>query len=127
MLDVQQFAVEGSRAFQTSLQTSAVPNDLSRYDTLSLDVKGSLPAARVQLEASGSERWVSAPISATSQWKTHRLELADFQHQIREGGRWMTVDDAAPESVSRIVVNLGEGANAATAQGQLAIDNLKIE
>jgi hypothetical protein len=127
VVEVEQFAVEPGSAFRTNLQSSAVPNDLSRYDRLVLDVKGDLPAARIELQTGRSERWISAPVPASSQWKTHRLALEDFQHQVYEGGRWMTLDDKPPESISRISISLGDGVNAAGASGKVAFDNLKIE
>ncbi len=127
VLEVEQFALEPASAFRADLQSSAVPNDVSRYDRLVLDVKGDLPAARVQLEASRSERWISAPVPASAEWSTHRLALEDFRHQVYEGGRWMTIDDKAPESISRITISLGDGVNAAGATGKIAFDNLKIE
>lgn len=127
VVEVQEFALKPATAFRTDLQSSAVPNDVSRYDRLVLDVKGDLPAARVQLEASRSERWISAPVPASAKWSTHRLALEDFQHQVYEGGRWMTIDDKAPESINRITISLGDGVNAAGATGKIAFDNLKIE
>jgi hypothetical protein len=127
VVEVEGFAIEPAAAFRADLQTSAVPNDVSRYDRLVLDVKGDLPAARVQLEASRSERWISAPVRASAEWSTHRLALEDFQHQVYEGGRWMTIDDKAPETISRITISLGDGVNAAGATGKIAFDNLKIE
>lgn len=127
VVEVQATAPEPGAAFRTNLQTSAVPNDVSRYDRLVIDVKGTLPAARVALEASRTERWISAPLPASAEWTTHRLALEDFQHQVYEAGRWMTIDDKAPETISRISIGLGEGANAAGASGKMAFDNLKIE
>jgi hypothetical protein len=125
IVQVSQFATAGEP--RAELRTSAIPNDVSRYDQLRLDLKGTLPAARIQLEASRTERWVSAPLPATSQWTTHRLELQDFQHQVYEGGRWMSIDDKAPESISRLSISVGEGASGAGATGTLSLDNLKLE
>jgi hypothetical protein len=127
VVEVEKFAPDAAGKFRASLRSSAIPNHVDRYDSLALDVKGSLPAARVYLQAGASERWRSQPIQATQAWTTQRVSLKDFEHETYEGGRWMSIDSESPRNITEISIDVGQAVNGADASGKIAFDNLKLE
>ena len=102
-------------------------DDVSRYDELAVDLKGSLPTARVYLEAGTDERWRSPAIALQRDWTTHRLPLRSFERQQRHDGAWRTVDWSAPEGVSQLSVKLGHFMNPPDATGEVFVDALRFE
>jgi hypothetical protein len=124
---VDGFAPAQDGKYHVNLDGLLAPADASRYSEVAVDLKGSLPAARVYLEAGTDERWRSPAISVQGDWTTHRLPLRSFERQQRHGGAWRTVDWSAPEGVSQLSVKLGHFMNPPDATGELFVDALRFE
>ena len=127
---VDAFAPAHDGAYHVNLDGLLAPEDASRYSDLVVDLKGSLPAARVYLEAGEAgtdERWRSPEIAVQRDWTTHRLPLRSFERQERQGGAWRTVDWSAPEGVRQLSVKLGHYMNPPDGAGELLVDALRFE
>jgi hypothetical protein len=124
---VDGFAPAHDGAYHVNLDGLLAPEDASRYRELVVDLKGSLPAARVYLEAGTEERWRSPAIAVQRDWTTHRLPLRSFERQERRRGAWRTVGWSAPEGVSQLSVKLGHYMNPAEAAGEIFVDALRFE
>jgi hypothetical protein len=124
---VDEFAPARDGKYHVNLDGLHAPGDASRYSELALDLKGSLPTARVYLEAGTDERWRSPAIAVQRDWTTHRLPLRTFERQQRHDGAWRTVDWSAPEGVSQLSVKLGHFMNPPEATGELFVDALRFE
>ncbi|HWN69276.1 MAG TPA: hypothetical protein VNM90_16665 [Haliangium sp.] len=127
VVQVDGFAPAQDGKFHVNLDGLLAPEDVSRYRELVVDLKGSLPGARVYLEAGTDERWRSPAISVQRDWTTHRLPLRSFERQQRQGGTWRTVDWSAPEGVSQLSVKVGHFMNPPEATGALFVDALWFE
>jgi hypothetical protein len=124
---VDAFAPAHDGTYHVNLDGMLAPEDASRYSDLVVDLKGSLPAARVYLEAGTDERWRSPEIAVQRDWTTHRLPLRSFERQERQGGAWRTVGWSAPEGVSQLSVKLGHYMNPPDGAGELCVDALRFE
>jgi len=124
---VDAFAPAQDGTYHVNLDGLVAPEDASRYSELVVDLKGSLPAARVYLEAGTDERWRSPAIAVQRDWTTHRLPLRSFERQERQGGAWRTVGWSAPEGVSQLSVKLGHYMNPPDGAGDLFVDALRFE
>lgn len=115
-----------------NLDSTLEPLDLSRYATLSLDVRGTLPVVRVFLEARADERWRSPPLDVQGtegeqSWRTHRVPLTSFERQVRRDGAWKTVSWSAPGTIHRLSVKVGHFMNPPEAKGEVQLDDLRLE
>jgi hypothetical protein len=126
-VQVDAFTPAQDGKYHVNLDGVLAPEDASRYSDLVVDMKGSLPAARVFLEAGTDERWRSPEIAPQRDWTTHRLPLRTFEHQQRRGSAWRTVDWSAPDGVTQLSVKLGHFMNPPEATGALLIDALRFE
>ena len=90
---------------------------LAGHDTLALELAGTLPHARVYLEAASDERWRSPLIAVQPNWTTHRLPLATFEHQKRRDGKCHVVEPREPTGVKVLSVKLGHFVNEPDATG----------
>jgi hypothetical protein len=124
---VDGFAPAQDGKYHVNLDGLLAPADASRYGEVAVDLKGSLPTARVYLEAGTDERWRSPAISVQRDWTTHRLPLRSFERQQRHDGAWRTVDWSAPDGVSQLSVKLGHFMNPPEATGELFVDALRFE
>jgi hypothetical protein len=124
---VEAFAPAQDGTYRVNLDGALAPADASRYRDLVVDLKGSLPVARVYLEAGTDERWRSPAIDVQSDWTTHRLPLRSFERQERRGDAWRTTSFRAPDDVSQLSVKLGHFINAPDAAGELFLDALRFE
>lgn len=94
---------------------------------LSVELSGTLPSARVYLEAGTDERWRSPPIAIKSEWTRHRLALADFEHQRKVDGKWKVVSAADPEGITTLSLKLGHFVNEPTATGLVRVAEITVE
>lgn len=124
---VDGFAPEADGAYHVNLDGVVAPEDAGRYGAVVVDLKGSLPVARVYVEAGTDERWRSPAISVQPGWTTHRLPLRSFERQERRNGDWRTVEWSAPEGVSQLSIKLGHYMNPADRAGELYVDALRFE
>lgn len=124
---VDAFAPADDGKYHVNLDAAVAPDDVSRYSELAVDLKGSLPTARVFLEAGTDERWRSPAIAVQRDWTTHRLPLRSFERQERHSGAWRTVDWSEPEGVTQLSVKLGHFMNPADGAGELFVDALRFE
>ena len=116
-----------SSAARVNLDGSGVPANLARYTTLRLDLRGSLPTARVYIEAGSEERWRSPAIAVTETWVEHALPLKNFERQTREAGKWHTAKWTAPENVTQLSVKVGDFMNPPGTTGELSVDGFRLE
>jgi hypothetical protein len=100
---------------------------LAGHDTLAIELAGTLPRARVYLEAGSDERWRSPPIAVQPNWTIHRLPLATFEHQKRQNGKWHVVETREPTGVQVISVKLGHFVNEPEATGFVRIRGVHAE
>lgn len=124
---VDAFAPAQDGKYHVNLDGAVAPADASRYRDLVVDLKGSLPAARVYLEAGTDERWRSPAIAVQRDWTTHRLALSSFERQQKQGGAWRTVDWSEPRDISQLSVKLGHFMNPPDVAGELFVDALRLE
>lgn len=82
---VERFVPDAQGQYRANLDVLPVPASLRGYQTVSVDLSGDLPAARLYLEAGPNERWRSPALSVTSEWKTHDIPLSAFEHQVQIG------------------------------------------
>ena len=99
---------------------------LDGLSTLSIELSGTLPAARVVL-SSARERWRSARIAVHEPWTTHRLALADLEHQVMVGDQWKPAATSPPASVQTLSLELGYQVNDLNAAGLLRIGDVRAE
>jgi hypothetical protein len=92
-----------------------------------IELSGTLPTARIYLEAGTDERWRSPPIAVEPTWTRHRVPLANFEHQRRSDGRWRVVSAAPPSGVTTVSVKLGHYVNAPEATGTLRVREVGAE
>jgi hypothetical protein len=133
--------LDGAQAEVTVTEVAPRPDgtwfvNLDRRDVPPLDglsqlvvtLSGTLPQARVYLEAGSDERWRSGPIALGEAPTDHRLDLATFDHQRRgPDGRWKTVDGRAPTGVRVLSVKLGHFVNPPTATGWVRVGQVRAE
>jgi hypothetical protein len=99
---------------------------LDGHTHLTVTLSGTLPTARVYLEAASDERWRSGPIALTEAPVDHPLALDTFDHQRRgPDGTWKTVDFAAPRGVHIVSVKLGHFVNAPTDRGWVRVGEVR--
>ena len=124
VLNVEGFA---DSQFRVNFDGLGIPSDLSGYSELSVDVKGTLPNARVYLEAGSEERWRSPAIAVSGAWTEHRIALKSFEHQVREAGKWRTTHWAQPKGLTQSSVKVGYFINPADAIGDVYVDRLRLK
>lgn len=124
---VDAFAPAPDGAYHVNLDGVVAPADAGRYSAVVVDLKGSLPVARMYIEAGTDARWRSPAISVQRGWTTHRLPLRSFERQERRSGEWRTVGWSAPEGVSQLSIKLGHYMNSADTAGELYVDALRFE
>lgn len=127
VVEVERFAGGASAQARANLDGLGVPAELSGYSEVVLEVRGSLPNARLYFEAGPEERWRSPAISLASGWAEHRVALKAFERQVRVGGKWQTTRWAAPTGVTQASVKVGHFINPADAVGDLHLDTLRLE
>jgi hypothetical protein len=127
VIEVERFAGEASGQARANLDGLGVPAELSGYTAVVLDVRGSLPNARLYFEAGSEERWRSPAIALASSWAEHRVPLEAFEHQVRVGGKWQTTRWTAPSGVTQASVKVGHFINPADAVGDVHLDRLRLE
>ncbi len=124
---VERLAPSQDGKYHVNLDSALAPPDASRYSDFVVDLKGSLPTARVFLEAGPEERWRSPPIDVQQNWTSHRLPLRSFERQEYRGGQWHTVGWSAPASARQISVKVGHFMNSPGTTGELFLDDLRFE
>lgn len=92
-----------------------------------IELAGTLPVARIYLEAGTDERWRSPPVAVQPAWTRHRVPLANFEHQRRAEGRWRVVSAAPPSGVTTVSVKLGHYVNAPESTGTLRVREIGAE
>lgn len=97
------------------------------HHTLAVEMAGTLPAARVFLEASADERWRSPPVAVRPDWTPHRLKLVHFEHQRRVGGRWEAGGGGPPTGEVTVSVKLGHFVNPPEATGTVRVASVAVE
>jgi hypothetical protein len=130
-----QVAVVAVESFATGLDVApranfdglGVPSDLSGYSDVVIDVRGTLPNARVYFEAGSEERWRSPAIALADGWAEHRVPLKAFEHQVRQAGKWQTTGWTAPRGVTQSSVKVGHFINPPEAVGDIHVDRLRLE
>jgi hypothetical protein len=110
-----------------NLDRQGVPGDASRHDAVVVELEGTLPAARVYLEAGADERWRSPPIAVQPTWTRHRIALDSFEHQRRVDGQWRAAGGGAPEGLTALSIKVGWFVNAPTATGALRVAEVGLE
>ncbi len=98
----------------------------SGHGALVIELAGTLPNARVYLEAGADERWRSPPIAVQPEWTTHRLRLATFERQRRVGGKWQAAE-GPPRGPVTVSVKLGHFVNDAAATGVVRVAGVALE
>lgn len=113
--------------WHVNLDRRDVPS-LDGHTHLTVTLSGTLPTARVYLEAASDERWRSGPIALTGTPVDHRLALDTFDHQRRgPDGNWKTVDFAPLRGVRTVSVKLGHFVNAPTDRGWVRVGEVRAE
>ena len=128
VLRVDSFARNGTGAYWANLTTGFRPRDLSGYQHITFQVRGTgLRTVRLFLEAGPDERWRSQPISLTPRWQEHRLALDSFDHQTKLGNHWQRVNYTAPGQVERFSFKVGDYMNDISAKGEVAVTTLELD
>ncbi len=126
-VSVEAFGTGDNQKYFVNLDDFSVPNEVSGYRDVVVELKGSLPVARVYLEADG-ERWRSPAIDVHDDWTTHRLPLSAFDRQEKgSNGEWHTASFSAPSRVQRLSVKVGHFMNPLEATGSLYVAALRLE
>jgi hypothetical protein len=126
VVEVTSFAAGGEK-HRANFDSHEVPASFDGLTTMHVDLAGTLPVARVYLEAGGAERWRSPALNVEGGWSTKSVPLSAFDHQVREGAGWKTAPWATPTNVDTLSVKLGDFMNPADATGVVRIDNLGFE
>ncbi|MCC6619788.1 MAG: hypothetical protein IT385_00955 [Deltaproteobacteria bacterium] len=127
VVTVDRAAPRGDGTWFVNLDRSDVPA-FAGHDTLVIALSGTLPRARVYLEAGSDARWRSPPIEVRATWTDHRLPLASFERQVkRPDGRWQVVASAPPEGITTVSVKLGHVVNEADARGLVRVGEIHVE
>jgi hypothetical protein len=123
-VDVGSFVADERGEYRANLDGPApAAGGFTRAD---VTLRGSLPVARLYLESGGDERWRSPPIAVPQAWTTVSLDLRQFEHQVRVGGKWEVVNDASPSGLTNLSVKVGRFMNDATARGDLWLDAVEL-
>jgi hypothetical protein len=117
----------GDGTWFVNLDGQGVPADASRHRAVVIELAGTLPAARVYLEAGEDERWRSPPIAVTAAFTRQRIELDRFEHQRRSGGDWRPAGDDAPDGLTALSIKLGWYVNPPSATGELRVAEVGLE
>jgi hypothetical protein len=123
-VEVESFVADSRGEFRVNLDGPAPAGGGFSYADITL--RGSLPVTRVYLEAGGDERWRSPPIAVPQAWTTVSVDLRQFEHQRREGGKWVVVNDASPSGLTNLSVKVGHFMNDASASGDLWLDAVEL-
>lgn len=127
IVSVHDVAPRGDGTWFVNLDRSDVPA-FTGHDTLVIALSGTLPRARVYLEAGTDLRWRSPPIELQPTWTDHRLPLASFERQVkRPDGTWHVVASAPPANVTTLSVKLGHFVNEASARGLVRVGEIHVE
>jgi hypothetical protein len=117
---------EENGKYRVNLDAPLQSPNLEGLETLSFAARGEgLTTLRVYLE-DRDERWRSPAVQLSGAWTEHRLSLADFEHQTREGRSWDTSGRGAPASAQRLSFKVGHYMNEATARGEVLIDDVRL-
>lgn len=127
-LTVERFVADPEGQFRANLDGFSVPSSLRGYETLSVDLSGTLPNARVYLEAGPDERWRSPALSVSEAWSTHDVPIRTFEHQLKQGGRWQTVSQGdVPDGLTQLSVKVGHFMNPIDASGTVSVDAITLK
>jgi len=126
VVTVTQAAPRADGTWFVNLDRTDVPA-FSGHETLVIRLEGTLPRARVYLEAGSDERWRSPPIEVRPTWTEHRLTLATFEHQRKVGGKWQVVAAGPPEKVKSLSLKFGHFINEASATGLVRVGEIHVE
>jgi len=102
----------------------------SAYRGMTIELQGTLPAARVDLYAGRNERWRTPLIAVQATWRRHRIPFTDLEHQRRRAGRWQTVvepDRQSPADADMLLVRLGHFVNTPNARGIVRVAEFGLE
>jgi hypothetical protein len=124
VMHVDQFVPGPDGSWRANIDVTDVP-ELSPWTELRLQIRGDLPVARVYLD-NGNERWRSGPIAVRSDWSAFWVKFQAMDHQLRQDGKWQTVDWTAPTHASAISVKTGTFMNDEHATGDVMIDDIEL-
>ncbi len=124
---VEQFDADKTAQPRVNFDGLGIPRDLTGYSEVVVDVRGSLPSARVYLEAGSEERWRSPAIGLANTWAEHRIPLKAFERQVREGGKWHTTRWTTPTGLTQSSVKVGHFINPPEATGDVHVDRLRLQ
>lgn len=126
-LTVTAFAAEADGKYWANLETR--PDlDWSGAQAVSVTVEGSgtLDKGRLYLE-NGDERWRSPEFRVGGPATPQRLELRDFEHQLRRDGEWRVVDQAPPTAVRTASFKFGWWVNDVDRAGTVVVRDVTVE
>jgi hypothetical protein len=127
-LRVDKFATDSAGHFTANLNSTGSGIDLSKYKTVSFNVRGTLPHVRLYLEH-GNERWRSPELAVGAQDQLIRINLDQFEHQTRANvdAQWKTFDHSAPSWVDRLSFKTGWYVNDAGASGNVTLSDFQLD
>lgn len=126
VIRVERFGAVNGKDHRANFDSLLTPPSAGMRE-LTFDMRGEgLRKVRVYFER-GSERWRSDPLTVPSGWSTFRVNLGNFQHQIKDGNRWRNGRAARPEVVDRVSFKFGDFMNPPTAKGEVRLDNIRFE
>ncbi len=120
VVTVERAAPRADGTWFVNLDATGLPR-VEGDSAMEIELAGTLPTARIYLEAGADERWRSPPIPVQAAWTRHRVELASFDHQRRTDGRWRVVNAAPPSGVTTVSVKLGHYVNAPESTGVVRV------
>lgn len=95
---------------------------------LTFDMRGrDLRKVRVYLEQGNRMRWRSDELTIPSDWSSFRINLNNFDRQVREGDRWRNDGSGRPDVVTRVSFKFGDFMNPPSAKGEVRLDNIRFE
>jgi hypothetical protein len=123
---VESVAPRGDGTWFVNLDGTGLPA-IAGHQSVSVTLGGTLPNARLYLEAGQDERWRSPPIAVPRSPERRTLPLAAFEHQTREGGKWTTASGSAPTRIDTISWKFGHFVNPPGAAGSVRLGALHLE
>lgn len=122
---VDRFAPDASGHYTANLNSQEGPKSFAGTRSISFNVHGTLPNVRLYLEH-GDERWRSPALPVQGQERLVKLDLTQFEHQVREGSQWQRTAYQPPGTVDNLSFKTGWFVNDASASGDVTVRDLQF-
>jgi len=128
VLQVQRFVADTSSHFTANLNNLDGAKNLAGFQAITFRMQGTLPHVRLYLE-NGGERWRSPELSVEGQERLVRIDLSQFERQIRGGAdsAWQKSGYKPPTWVENLSFKTGWYVNDIQASGDLTLSDLRFE